>query len=679
MSTAPSSPSSVRRLLARPLSRRMVVLCGFGLLLVIILFLLTLVPAWSILRGLVLGEPFYQYRPAGYWADRIDLEERSKMAAPPATGFAGWWASVRSRYQRLDPIELRDFRNGAIWDREAQPVLLWMLRDPRATVRLDAAHMFAGHQKPDPAMIPAMIELLRDGDPAINEVAAYGLRRMPDRVRPEVPKLLAILDELSVNATLEVLRLIHTMDPENPHLPDAVQGLFARATANDLRALNVRLSCLNLLEALGSRARSASPLLLRVVRGDNVRLAMSAIPALRAIEPERLSEEDVLATWVRALETTQAGWEIDQLKREVLQDLRKLGAEGRPAVAALVQLLDNTLLADDALITLKAIDVETFSREAGRLLGTPKPHLRSARWTCLDLLGTLGPSARSATPQLLLVLREDDVFLAEKALTTLRAIDPERLPKEEMLATWVRVLESAEPGTETEQLKRAVLQDLHDLGPEARSVVPILVRLLDSPFLVHDALVALEAIHVETFSRETIRLLEHTNPSQRAVAVGLFPSVPQRPAEALERVLSLLNDDHIFVRLNAAASVAELGEEAKAARPILRKWLAWPDAAERVAGARALAATDPQDQEGIQVLVAMLKANPAEPIGDQLLPFSRVRLDAARALGALGPRATSAVPALLEACRDQSEELAQAAAAALRSIDPVAARKAGIE
>jgi HEAT repeat protein len=59
-------------------------------------------------------------------------------------------------------------------------------------------------------------------------------------------------------------------------------------------------------------------------------------------------------------------------------------------------------------------------------------------------------------------------------------------------------------------------------------------------------------------------------------------------------------------------------------------------------------------------------------------PGMIVRETAADALGYIGPRALSAVPALTAALGDPDADVREAAARALRAIDPEAAARAGL-
>ena len=61
-----------------------------------------------------------------------------------------------------------------------------------------------------------------------------------------------------------------------------------------------------------------------------------------------------------------------------------------------------------------------------------------------------------------------------------------------------------------------------------------------------------------------------------------------------------------------------------------------------------------------------------------LLVTRAVRKRAAQILGELGPGAKEAVPALLQSLRDRENAVRDAAAAALKQIDPKAAAKAGV-
>src|SRR5205823_1749196 len=154
----------------------------------------------------------------------------------------------------------------------------------------------------------------------------------------------------------------------------------------------------------------------------------------------------------------------------------------------------------------------------------------------------------------------------------------------------------------------------------------------------------------------------------------------------------------------AAKALGRIGADAKDTLPKLEAALKDRDARVRVSAALAVYQVDgrtaglPVLQEALEdkqahvreqtcaALAALgVRAAPADP--GKLVDLvaaglesenAGVRKRAAQVLGEFGAGAKAAVPALLQALRDRENTVREAAAAALRRIDPQAAAKAGV-
>jgi hypothetical protein len=133
-----------------------------------------------------------------------------------------------------------------------------------------------------------------------------------------------------------------------------------------------------------------------------------------------------------------------------------------------------------------------------------------------------------------------------------------------------------------------------------------------------------------------------------------------------ERVLiEALKEADAELRQAAALALRPLGPDSRAALPALGRALKHKDARIRAGAAAALYRMAPQAAAAVPALVEALQDKDG-----------RVLRRTAAALGRIGPDARAAVPALLEALKDP--DLRSAASKALKSIDPNAAKKAGI-
>jgi HEAT repeat protein len=147
-----------------------------------------------------------------------------------------------------------------------------------------------------------------------------------------------------------------------------------------------------------------------------------------------------------------------------------------------------------------------------------------------------------------------------------------------------------------------------------------------------------------------------------AKAKSSVPALVTALDDPREHYLAVSN--HFFmmlpIRCDAAEALGRIGIEAKAAIPALRKMLV-ADRDPEVRGVAALAVLriDPQDQGAIAAVIKELDRKDKGTVG----------LEAAiQALSELGPRARSAVPALIRCLKHEAPSIRAGAAEALASI-----------
>jgi HEAT repeat protein len=146
-------------------------------------------------------------------------------------------------------------------------------------------------------------------------------------------------------------------------------------------------------------------------------------------------------------------------------------------------------------------------------------------------------------------------------------------------------------------------------------------------------------------------------------AVRTLKPQPQQVLPALQRAL---DDEYVGVRTAALECLGSFGPAADVVRPKLLTMLKTDGVGDRPAAAMALAAIAPGNLEVVNALIEVLS-------GDQHVEN---RVAAAAALGTMGTRALRAVPALERAV--ELQPVGEAAAKALRQIDPDAADRAGV-
>jgi HEAT repeat protein len=230
---------------------------------------------------------------------------------------------------------------------------------------------------------------------------------------------------------------------------------------------------------------------------------------------------------------------------------------------------------------------------------------------------------------------------------------------------------------------RAVVA-LREMGPSGKAAVPALIERLsdsDGTIRLHSAIAlgnmgsgAKEAVpYLKPFlqdKRHTVRVY---------VANALWKI--EHDAKLVLPVLEQgIQEDAAPFRWAAAAFIGELGSEAERAAPSVEKATHASDKETASLAVQSLAQIRPK---AVPIIIEILKKDP-DP---------GMRISAAYALGRLGPAAVESVPTLIKSLDDQERGLPvifganltapitvhQAAADALKKIDPMSAAQAGVQ
>jgi HEAT repeat protein len=304
-----------------------------------------------------------------------------------------------------------------------------------------------------------------------------------------------------------------------------------------------------------------------------------------------------------------------------------LGAKASPVVPELINILktDVGYLRTQAVGALGAVEPapDLVLPVLLASLDDPDSMIRgNAAWA----LGKLGPGARAALPRLRKLVSDKDAFTRAQTVLALWSIDQQ----EPDIGVLVNALQS-----EDFFGSFAALFAIKELRQKARAAVPALLA----------------------------RLRDVNPPMRTDIALALWKIEKDQPAvlPALLEILELGGDNAFF----ACRALGEIGSDAKAAVPQLLKASKKDDAAERLASTKALWQIC-EHQDCIPIMIKLLEKD-------------REASAAADFLAAIGPKAKSAVPALLVAIGSANELNCYCAAGALLRIDPAAAAKAGIK
>jgi HEAT repeat protein len=211
---------------------------------------------------------------------------------------------------------------------------------------------------------------------------------------------------------------------------------------------------------------------------------------------------------------------------------------------------------------------------------------------------------------------------------------------------------------------------LGKLGSEARAAVPALASMLDDPSR-RDPLMIDEAVinalgqmgaAARTAIPALVRISGKDFDTERAAVAAIdriLLSPPIGPGD-VPGLMRDLRDRDASVRVRAAKALGTLGPAGKPAVPLLVEALKDSDADVRALSLKALR------QIGVNTGGGEVGVY-AEELRD---PSPGVRLQAAKALGQLGPAAAAAAQALLEATTDSDKDVRRQASDALNRVQP---------
>jgi HEAT repeat protein len=558
----------------------------------------------------------------------------------------------RTRVLTLD--EIATFGSKA---KDALPDVLAMTNDPEPRVRWHAVRTIGLIGEDAISAIPALIKLLQDEDPITVAQAAAAIRHIhADDERTDTQDQDAALYEAAVaplvattlhpdaRARRAAVRAIQTLHADS----ETLAGLLAKVLADSDPA--VILPALHTLADMGD---DAVPVLIEALKVPGARYW--AAVALAEIGAEAAPAAGQLTTLAKEGEP-----------EERMQAMLALAAIGPPAVSAAPVL------------------VEALSSNDGSL-----------RFAAVFALGSLRAEAADAV--LHKAADDPDDFLAEVATWALAKIHPDDVEIREQALKKLR----AGLTSELPKVRAASTSGLSDLATlvdaaERRDLAADFIRMLSDPepsvgARGGAALIRLGSDAVEPLSGQL------ANPDLREAALEILASIGADAVQAVDQITAALSDDEAFVRGEAAIALAAIGPPASAAVPALQKILAddTEDSGTRYSAAYALGRigsaaapamntlrtlSDSADELMATVAVwAALKIEPGNiEFFETAMPRLRkalraesdlARLEAAVALGEIGPHAKAAIPILEIVEEDDPVRAVRAAAAeALQKI-----------
>ncbi len=367
-----------------------------------------------------------------------------------------------------------------------------------------------------------------------------------------------------------------------------------------------------------------------------------------------------LETLVKALEGP-AG----PARQEAVRELAKLGADAKPAVPALLKSLEGAgpVFRDSVLRVLKGVGGPSAEHVPLLLPLLRDDDFPEGRKFALEALARLGPEAGPAAEALVGLLRGRDPAVRAQAAGVLEGIGPPA--KGVAQAPLLELLRDPD-----DQVSAAAAAALVKVAPRTREEVPGLARSLRDTSVATRRYAAAALGEVGLGAVDAVPDLAEAatrdqSPEVRRLALAALVKVRPDSKAAVEAFTKVLADADVTVARQAAAALAQVGQQG-GALPGLLQALDHPDAEVHKFANEGLAKAR-LDKTHVPLLRKALESKKPE-----------VRRRVVAVLAALGPDAGEAVPDLVRLLGEAKGAERTQVLEVLRKMGP-AAREAGLK
>ncbi|HTS17835.1 MAG TPA: HEAT repeat domain-containing protein [Verrucomicrobiae bacterium] len=294
----------------------------------------------------------------------------------------------------------------------AAPALIKMVQDKSQPkeVRLSAAYALDRVYPRDPDALPAYVELLKEHDPDLRDLAITTLGTFHEKAVEAMPVLMTLYQTSDEQTRLKIIECWDSVGPS------AVQA--APQLAQALRDTKLRVTALGALGRMGRAAQEAIPSLLNLLRDealDNRARYMTA-DALSVSLP---NDTRSVSIFIDLMKDKDA--EIRVLAVRAIADR---GANAAEAVPALMRLYQTENLQGRLAIIYCLGAIGPHAESAVPLLtSTLQDQSRSYRNLVRDwgavAVGKIGPGAKDAAPGLVALLHDPEYIVRMHAADAL--------------------------------------------------------------------------------------------------------------------------------------------------------------------------------------------------------------------------------------------------------------------
>jgi HEAT repeat protein len=540
--------------------------------------------------------------------------------------------------------------------------------------------------------LDALVEALDDEEPRVRWHAARAIGLIGHEAAPAIPALVNLLaDSDPVTVTQAAAAIGHIReDDDRSEIPAADREVYAAAVDPLVKTLvhpdpRARRAT---VRALRNLATSREDLIATVSRQLADIEPAAVLPALHTLAD---MEEDAVPLLIEALADPKSRYWAEVV-------LAEIGAEAAAAVEPLAKIAGDAAIEDrvQSILALASIG-EPATAATPQIVAALESPDASLRYVAAYALGKL--RAKDGDAALEKAAASEDQFLASIASWSRAMIHPDDVA----LRTKAMQRLEVELTDESPTLRQAAIEGLSGLADRLdeagrRELAGKLMGCVSDPvptvgLAAGGALIRLGGDAVGALRGALAA------PETRNAAMEILAELDAAALPAVEAMVAGLSDADPRYRSSAAMAIAAIGAEAKGAVPALQQLLGdesvppearltaayalgriGPEAAAAEPLLRKLADSDDEMMATVCVWAA-LKIKPEDAtLFDAAIPKLRralqreqelARLEAAVALGEIGPRAATALPMLeMLAEEDPSRTVRAAAEEAVRRIRP---------